>query len=822
MLRLLNDFRRDLRHSGRLLRRQPIFTLTAVLSLTIGIGANVTIFTVANALFLRDPAGVVDPRGLADIGITRLGHGFNPGSYPTYSDVRERVTTLDAVYAIAFFPEAMGMRVAGQEGGAEHVFVSLATSNYFEALGARPSAGRLIASTDREPIVVLSHGYWQRRFNSDPSIVGRVVHLNGHPFTVAGVAQPGFQGTGLRASDMWTAIESSSISDEVRLRLSNRASGWLSIGGRLKSGVTLSQAAAEIDSIGRALQREYPAQNKDRGVRLVSSSRIAGVAGPVTVFLALLIGIVATVLIIMCANLSGVLLARARSRRHETAVRLALGASRFRLIRQLLTESCLLFAIGGAAGLLAAAVVTPLAASLLPALQVPIDLSLALDRRVVLFSLGVSLVAAVFSGLVPSMESSRADVVSALRDSDRSRRQSRLRRVFVVAQVAFSILLVAIAGLFARALQRAGSMDPGFDATGVEVSSIDLSIAGYTGTSGPRAGRALVDRVRALPGVQTATLAAVLPGGFEGVGLGGVSVGGPSSSAQGNVFSPTWNIVDAGYFATLRIPLVSGRDFTAADRAGTEPVAIVGERAARLWWPGQDAVGKYLFQPLSDRAADGSSRTTRLTVVGVARDPRFGSLMDGSTGLFVYVPFEQRYLPHTMIVARAKDGRRLASEIRTVVSSLNSDLPIVASQTGVEYSAVALLPQRIAASIASALGLVGLLLATIGIYGVASGLVASRIREIGIRFALGARPLDIAVLVVREGLWIAAIGAPIGLALAALASTLLAGFLFGLSFIDPPSFLGAAVLSIGSALLACYVPARRATFIDPQAALRRE
>ncbi|PYR56997.1 MAG: hypothetical protein DMF91_20580, partial [Acidobacteria bacterium] len=373
----LDDARRDLRHAGRLLRRNPLFTMTAALSLAIGIGANTTIFTVANALLFQAAAGVVEPHRLVDIGSSRIRGGFGPSSYPNYLDIRQRTTTLDGVYAYSRFPQAMSFSAAGGDVRTDSVFGSVVTVNYFIVLGAVPAAGRLFGMADSEqpdasPFIVLSHRFWTRRFNGDPAIVGRDVTINGHPFTVIGVASAGFHGTGVRALDVWVPVSMvAAVSSHGTTTLTDRAAGWLLIGGRLKPGVSASQAAAEMDAIGRTLEREYPEQNRDVGFRLLASSPVPGNSGPIVAFLALLVVIVSCVLVIACANVAGVLLARAAARRQEMALRLAIGAGRARLVRQLLTETVLLFVLGGAAGLLLARGMTSLLISLLPALPFP-------------------------------------------------------------------------------------------------------------------------------------------------------------------------------------------------------------------------------------------------------------------------------------------------------------------------------------------------------------------------------------------------------------------------------------------------------------------
>ena len=593
----VSDARRDLTHAARLLRRNPIMAITATVSLAIGIGANTTVFTVANALLFQPPPGVIESSRLVDIGTTRGGVGFGPSSYPDYLDLRQRATTFESVYAYSRFPQAMSLGGAGTGVGADSIYGNVVTVNYFTALGAVPAAGRLFGAGDSDqpgasPVAVLGHRLWTRRFNRDPAIVGRTLTLNGHPFTVIGVASEGFHGTGIRALDVWVPMGMVAAVSQGTATLTDRGARGLLIGGRLKRDVAISQAAAEADVIGKTLERENQEQNRQVGLRVLESSPVPGNAGPIVAFLMLFMAIVSIVLIIACANVAGVLLARATARRQEMALRLAIGAGRGRLIRQLLTETLLLFVLGGLTGLVLARVMTSVLVSRLPTLPFPVSLSLTLDGRVIAFTAALSFVAALLSGLAPAVEASKADVLPGLRNDAPRVGRLRLRHAFVIGQVAFSIALIIPAGLFIRALHRAASIDPGFDSHGVELMSIDLTQGGYTNTTGRPFVRDLVDRVRLLPGVQAATVASVLPGGFE-VRRELLSVPGGSSTSQGFV-TVDWNVVEPGYFATLRTAIVAGRDFTADDRDGTPPVAIVSESAARQFWPGENAVGKTL------------------------------------------------------------------------------------------------------------------------------------------------------------------------------------------------------------------------------------
>jgi putative ABC transport system permease protein len=816
----LDDLGRDMRHAARLLRRDPLFTATAVLSLAIGIGANTTIFSVGNALLFRPPVGVADPGALIDIGTLTPGGGFGNSSYPNYLDVRHRATTLDGVYASGLFPRAMSLSGAGDSPAAERVFATPVTGNYFAVLGTTPAAGRLFDgdAVDRpgtDPVIVLSHRFWTRRFNRDPSLIGRTILLNRVSFTVIGVAAEGFQGPGVRAGDLWLPMTMSNAASS----LANRTAALFLVSGRLKRGVSRQQAAAEMDALGKALELEYPVENRGRRFLVEPLSPVPGARLPITIFLVLLLTIVALVLIIACANVAGVLLARAAARRTEIAVRLAIGAGRARLIRQLLAETLMLFVFGGLAGVAMARILTSVLIALLPSLPFPVNISLALDGRALVFTAGMVFVSALLSGLVPALQASKADVVSALKDDAQAPARLRLRHAFVIAQVAVSILLVVVAGLFVRALQAAGSVNPGFDPRGVELASLDLSLAGYTSTTGPGFARDLADRVRTLPDVQSASIALVLPGGFE-TQRRSLRVPGVEPPNGERLFGVDWNVIEPRYFTTLRIPMVSGRDFAAADREGTQAVAIVGEGTARQFWPGDDAVGKFIVQTT---VGPGGQITGRpLQVVGVARDVKASTLIDGLSRSIVYVPLQQHYMPTLTIVARTTRGQRIADEIRSLVAGMNPDLPIVASQTLEEATALGLVPQRVVVSVAGGLGAVGALLAAIGIYGVTAYAVARRRREIGIRMALGARRVDVVRMILQRGIRLTVIGCSIGLLLAAGVSQALVVFLFGVAPLDPTVFGGAAACFAIIGLAACYLPARTATTVDPLVALRYE
>jgi predicted permease len=836
---------KDLQYGARLLERNPVFAVTAVLSLAIGIAANTTIFTVANALLFRAPAGVSQPDRLVDISRAEEGRAFPSNfttSYPYYRDTRQRTTTLAGVYAYEF--ELRPITVTLGEG-TEYAFANLVTTNYFAVLGVVPAAGRLFTASDSEepgasPIVVLSQRFWKERLNADPAAIGRQVRINRQPFTVVGVAAEQFRGTNVLSPDLWLPIEMVGVVEPGSSRLTNRRPAGVGMGGRLKPDASIDQTSAELDVIAMGLEREHPQDDSGARLRVAALSSVPGALATVAAgFFALLLALVSVVLIIASANVAGVLLARAVGRRREIAVRMAIGAGRARVVRQLLTETMLLFLLAGVAGLIVARWTTSLLLSALPAFTIPIDVSLPLDGRVIAFTIGIALVAALLSGLAPALHVSKAELVSGLKDESQGPSgKLHTRSLFVVAQVAFSIVLVIVAGLLVKALTRISTIDLGFDPRRVEAASLDLTSAGYGPAAGASFARDLVERTRTMPGVESAALAEFMPGrGGRDVN---VTVPGTFPANGDPYFIGTWSAVDADYFTTLRIPLLAGRGFSAADRLDAQPVVIVNETAARYFWPGRDPIAKFI--DWHQVRPSGEAALTRLQVIGVARDLRPPTGAAGGTpdrvthvradgqqiiavppsSLMMYVPIEQRYTPRFTLLARTRGDQQAAPEIRHLVRSMDPNLPMLTPQpldsaTGPEYVQL-----RIAASVAGCVGLVGLLLAAIGIYGVTAYTAAQRTREIGIRVAMGAQARDVVGMVLRQGLSLVFVGSVVGLLLAAAATRLFTRLLFGVPPLDPLIFAGAALLFAGIGLVACFVPARRATQIDAMAALRLE
>lgn len=805
--RWLEDARQDVVHGLSLLRRSRLFTVTAAASLAIGIGANTAIFSVANSLLFRPPAGIVAPGALIDIGAARGDGGLNPVSYSTYLEIDRRTTSLSGVVAQSLSPHVMSV-LSPDTGVAERIVGQYATVNFFTVLGSHAARGRVFDTNDRRA-AVLDYDYWRRRFNSDDGVVGRALRINGRAFTVVGVAEAGFHGTGIHERDIWLAMGPDDGASSVVAT------------GRVRPGVSIDSASVEVAAIGGAINLERGGWQRPQPLSALPFSRAGGNRNIVIGFAAFLMVLVSIVLAAACSNVAGILLTRSTARAREIAIRTALGAWRGRLVRQLLTETVVLYLLGGILGIGVARVLLNLIA-LLPALPTPVTVPLTLDLRVLVFALSLSLCAALASGVLPAFKGSKADPGGTLKEGVRSSSRSRLRGAFVSAQVALSILLVVLAGLFVRVLRYAGGSDSGFDPRGVEVASVDLSMSVAAQSEPQMLWRNAIDRVRELPAIEMASLARVPPGGLEGIGLGGIVAGDRPDGAE---LSPGWNIVDAGYFATLRIPIFQGRDFTALDRVGAPSVVIVSDTIARRLWSGQDAIEKPLILEIFNARSRRMERRAA-TVVGVVGDIKSSSLVDGLAEPYVYLPLAQAedtgMLTEMTIVARRRGNTTLESQIGAVVRQLDPALVLAKAESLSEAMALGLAPQRVLAAVASGMGLVSLLLAAIGIYGVTAYSVVLRRREFGIRLALGAPRVRVISMVVRQGMRLVAVGAVIGLVLAVGAGRVLSVFFYGLPAAHPPTLLGSALLFAAVGAAASAIPAVHAVRGDWRRALQEE
>jgi predicted permease len=824
---MIDRLRQDVRYALRALGRTPLFTVTAAVSLAVGIAGNATIFSMVDAILLRPLPGIVEPERLAQIGRTQGGSGFDNMSYPNYADLRERNTVFESLAAYRAEADALGLAIGPS---AQRVHGAFVGDSYFRVLGVPMTRGRDFTPDEDRPagparLAVLSHRLWRDVFNGADDVVGREMRLNGQLVTVIGVAAEGFHGHTVSRADLWLPLTlHPSLTGRVPGQgfpdpFADRRASWFVAIGRLRDGTTRRQADAQVRAIGIDLQREYPQENREeRGFAVGPYRPVPGSAATIAgVFLGILFALVGLILLIACANLGGMMLARGAGQTREIAVRLALGAGRGRVVRQLVIESTMLAAAGGIAGLAAAVLLVRLLQALIPVLPLSsVVLEFRVDWRVAAFSSVLALVAGTVSGLIPALQASKTDLAYSMKaDAGDGARPQRLRRVFVGAQVAVSVLLVVCALLLGRSLRYADEVDPGFDVADVDVAEVNLAHGGYADADRALAfSERLLAALETTPGVEAAS-SIVVPLTGNGHGLGTlVRADRSADDPRNRLRGVDWSVISPTYFRTLRIPIVSGRGFEASDRAGAPDVAIINETLARLAWPGEDPVGRTLVQGLGP----GQQRT--LQVVGVARDMKYRSLGEDPRP-FIYVPMAQQFQARQYVMVRTA-GDSAIPRLRSLLRQMDPNLPIVQVSTLADAAALGLLPSQLAATVATSVGVIGLLLSALGIYGIIAYTVARRRREIGVRMALGATARTVIALVGRQVLAVAGGGALIGLLLGAGAAQLLRVLLYGITPLDPLSFAGAALLFLLVALAASALPARRAVAVNPVDALRSE
>jgi putative ABC transport system permease protein len=819
---LVTDVRQDLRYGVRMLAAAPAFTLIVFLTLGLGVGANAVIFTAVDAILLRTP-GVTDPSTLASVynASTDGRDRFSTLAFPDFADLRESGVFQDAS---AFSAISLALDVDGQTESLEGEIV---TGNFFEVLGTRLALGRsFLPDEDRRGtpvhVAVVSYRFWQNRFGGDRGILGRQIALNGTAYTVIGVAPPLFSGALVgRPAEVWLPM---ALQPEVRppsagLRrsikttdlLGQRGPRWLSVVARYRSKSAIPQTLARLDVLAKRLQTAYPQTNGPRGFMTVPLGEGPGVRASARPLLRLLTVAVVLVLLIACANVTSLLLARSVSRRREIAVRMAVGAGRARLARQCLTESIVLSILGGAGGLALATWGAPL----LYVAGIPETVNLDVSGRVLLFTFAVAVASGVLFGMAPILQTLRGDTIAALRDEGGAVatgvRAARLRRGFVVFQIAVSLMLLIGAGLFLRTLQKTYAVDLGYQIQASMVAGINLDVRGYTQQAGGDAYRQILDRVSAIPGVAAAGVARVivLSGGARTVSV--TTDGRPLRPDLSNNLDVRVNVISDGYLQALGIPLILGRDFTRADDATGLRVAIVSQSLASKLWPGQDPIGKIV--------GDG---TTGANVVGVVPDTVYRNALEREAPPFYYVPLAQNYEGGVALHVRSvqEDPLALLPAVRAAVRDVDPGIVVARPQRLRQVFEESIADQRMMATLVGLFGAVALLLASVGVYGIMAHLAGQRRTEIGIRVALGARPSSIFGLILGEGLWLVAIGAVLGLTGAFIASRSIESQLFGVRPGDPLTFVAVCAVLALVATLACLIPARRAMRVDPVVALR--
>ena len=814
--RMLGDIWLDLRYAVRTLGKNPGFAAIAVLTLGLGIGANTAIFSLVNTALLR-PLPVERPDRLVTLNYASERRMLPSFSYPNYKDFRDRNNSFSGLLGYRFAQLSLS-----HDGVNERLWGYLVTGNYFETLGVKAALGRVISADDDRspgghPVAVVSYKCWRQRFGGDPAVIGKNVIVNGRGYTIIGVAQPGFSGTEVIVTpEMWFPM---AMQAQIEIRsqwLDDRGWKTVSLMGRLKPGVGVRQAQTELNSIALQLESEYPDVNGGMRVTLVSPGLVGGeMRGAIVGFAGLLMVVVGMTLLLACVNLANLLLARATERRREIAVRLALGANRFRVMRQLLTESLLLAAAGGVLGFLLAVWLAKLTAAIKLPIDVPLATELHVDIRVFIFACLVSLGAGLLFGLLPAWQATKTDLGQALKNdaSFGSPHRSRLKSGLIVLQVALSLALLVGGGLMLRALRKAQNINLGYDPRRAIEMSFDLRLQGYDSGKGREFQKSLLERVRALPGVESAGAANIIPVDLH-ISSEPIFIEGQEPLRLADAPRALTSNITPGYFSAMNTRLLRGRDFADHDDDKAARVAIINENFARRFWPGADPIGKQFSL--------GGPESPKMQVVGVAQDGKYTGLNENRWP-FVYRPQWQYRVGATTVVVRAEsDSQKMIALVRSELHRLDPNLPIASARTLVERLSLPLLPARIVASALGGFGLLALLLAAIGIYGVMSYAVSKRTREIGVRMALGAQRGHVLMLVMGQGTALTLIGVAIGLLAAFGLTRLMKSVLFGVSATDPLTYAGVAALLTCVALLACYIPARRATKVDPMIALRSE
>lgn len=817
----------DLRYGARMLRKSPGFSIIAVLTLALGIGANAAIFSMVDWLTLRTPP-VSKPQQVTTLAAEDISGGWSNGfSYPDFIDIRNQSTTVfsDVAGAIIFTQDGLSA-----DGNNEPIWTNYVTDNFFQTMGVKPALGSLIQpvpgkSADDEPILVLGYAYWKAHLGGDPNLIGKSVLINGHPVTIIGVAPKGFHGImSLIDTQGYLPLGMAVVtSDAGKDFITDRKSDvGLTIITRLKPGIALGGAQPVLNVIGQRLSAQYPTTDKWRSLGAFAFGPMSPSDGsdsdPIALISALFLTLAGLVLILACLNVANLLLARASGRQREMAVRAAVGGARRRLIRQLLTESLLLASLGCAAGIALGSVASRYMSSINIHMSVPIVLDFQFDWRVFAYAFGAAALTALLVGITPAFRATRGDLNNLLHENARTATAGSLRSrsVLVIAQVGGSLMLLIVAGLFVRSLRNVEHANLGFDPNHVVNFTVDPHQAGYNEAQSHEFLKNLLPRVYALPGVEAASLAATVPMGGEHLGAD-LKIAGYQPS-PGEDVGVGYNVVSPRYFETMHIPILRGRIFLDSDNEKSPRVAVIDEAMAHKYWHGKDPIGM-VFAVASDPK-------NPIEVIGEVKNSRTYHVA-GQFRPYLYFPLGQKYNYQESVTLHLRTNLPLAAANREVLGTIHSlapTMPVFGIQTMSEAldTMNGLLLYKIGAGLAAALGILGFTLAIIGVYGVVSYSASQRTHEIGIRMALGAEPLQIMKLIFGQGFFIIGAGLVVGVLAAAGFARVVGSFLSGVSPLDPLTYLTASILLAAIALLACWIPARRAMKVDPMVALRYE
>jgi predicted permease len=807
----------DIRYSLRMIVKTPGYAVIAILTLALGIGANTTIFSWINSALLNPVPGISNPSKVVSLTLGKPGQPFG-FTYADLEAVRNGQQSFSGIAACWF----VQMSVTGK-AKPERVWGMVTSANYFDVLGVRPFLGRAFLPVEDEtpggaPVAVISYQLWQTHFGANPDVVGQNIEINKHSYTIVGVTPAAFQGsqTGVR-TEIWVPIMMEAQLDARGDLIHDHHNFWLLVFGRLKPGVSLAKAQAEMTLCLKPEAKNYPEEHKGKDTVIAYPlwRNPWGLNSFLSTLLPMLMIIAGLVLLLACANVANLMLVRSVARRREIAIRMSLGASRWRLVRQLLVESLILSLAGGGVALLITFWTAGSLMKFMPDTDFPLSLTIGTDRTVMFATLAIALLTGIIFGILPAVRSSGVAPITVLKEDSSSAsgtlRKARLAGGLVVAQISLSLLLLICAGLFIRSVRSAQQIYPGFNSHNVWIASYDLFTAGYSEGTGAEFDRQLVAKLEALPGVGSVSLSDRVPLGFGG---SSTSVKPEGYVTQPNeVMETQAAVITPNYFKTMQIPIVKGRDFSPQDIKSSQRAAIVSESFAERYWPHQEALGKQLNSDYTNEW---------FTVVGVARDTKVRALNETSTP-FVYLPLYQYYKADMIINARvAGDPLTVGKTIQDTVHELNPDLVMYNVNTLESQELFASFGQRVAGTFVGAFGLLALVLAAVGIYGVTAYTTRQRTHEIGIRMALGASKEDILRLVLGHGLRLTLIGLGFGLAASFALTRYLSGLLLGVTSHDALTFSSVAILLCAVSLFACYIPTRRAMRVDPLVALHYE